>query len=330
MGKYYNTNPNNHSFLAIIIIKKNTCELLVLSKPKPWNVWSTWHLCSLLLALLSNEGFVDVGNDTWKQTKKTLVGLNGSDECMRHRTIIMHVSVDSPPPAIVALIRESNSSSPRMASCKWRGVIRFTFKSLEALPANSNTWERENEQTGINANRSPPHTQKHHMVWLPAPMSITNAHKMFGGRLTSAVRYSRMAALYTAAVAPTRPWLVVRVFKCLWIRPTGNWQETDINKRGLNTTDGGQTVRVRTTWAARPQALIRGENLPAAQPSGSETRPSPWLCHCLFLLCHQPVGGFWANNRNQEWEVRLANGHKREEVMFEFLEIRRAPEKKTT
>lgn len=31
-----------------------------------------------------------------------------------------------------------------------------------------------------------------------------------------------MAALYTAAVAPTRPWLVVRVFKCLWIRPTGN------------------------------------------------------------------------------------------------------------
>ena len=39
---------------------------------------------------------------------------------------------------------------------------------------------------------------------------------------TSAVRYSRMAALYTAAVAPTRPWLVVRVFKWRWIRPTGN------------------------------------------------------------------------------------------------------------
>lgn len=42
---------------------------------------------------------------------------------------------------------------------------------------------------------------------------------------TSAVRYSRMAALYTAAVAPTRPWLVVRVFRCLWIRPTGNYKE---------------------------------------------------------------------------------------------------------
>lgn len=43
--------------------------------------------------------------------------------------------------------------------------------------------------------------------------------------LTSAVRYSRMAALYTAAVAPTRPWLVVRFLRCLWIRPTGNCNE---------------------------------------------------------------------------------------------------------
>lgn len=78
---------------------------------------------------------------------------------------------------MVALIRESNSSSPRIASCKWRGVIRLTLRSLDALPASSST---------------------------------------------SAVRYSRIAALYTAAVAPTLPWLVVRVFKCLWMRPTGN------------------------------------------------------------------------------------------------------------
>lgn len=49
----------------------------------------------------------------------------------------------TPPPAIVALMRLSNSSSPRMASCKWRGVIRFTFKSFEALPANSNTYENK-------------------------------------------------------------------------------------------------------------------------------------------------------------------------------------------
>lgn len=45
------------------------------------------------------------------------------------------------------------------------------------------------------------------------------------GLHTSAVKYSRIAALYTAAVAPTRPWLVVRFFKCLWIRPTGNCKE---------------------------------------------------------------------------------------------------------
>jgi len=41
--------------------------------------------------------------------------------------------------------------------------------------------------------------------------------------VTSAVRYSRMAALYTAAVAPTRPWLVVLDLRCLWMRPTGNY-----------------------------------------------------------------------------------------------------------
>lgn len=45
----------------------------------------------------------------------------------------------TPPPAIVALIRVSSSSSPRIASCKWRGVMRLTFRSLLALPANSRT-----------------------------------------------------------------------------------------------------------------------------------------------------------------------------------------------
>jgi len=47
-----------------------------------------------------------------------------------------------PPPAIVALMSESNSSSPLIASCKWRGVIRFTFKSLDAFPASSRTWRQ--------------------------------------------------------------------------------------------------------------------------------------------------------------------------------------------
>lgn len=45
----------------------------------------------------------------------------------------------TPPPAMVALISVSSSSSPRIASCKWRGVMRFTFRSLEALPASSST-----------------------------------------------------------------------------------------------------------------------------------------------------------------------------------------------
>ena len=65
----------------------------------------------------------------------------------------------TPPPAIVALIKESSSSSPLTANCKCLGVILFTFNSLLALPANSST---------------------------------------------SAVKYSKIAAVYTAAVTPTR------------------------------------------------------------------------------------------------------------------------------
>jgi hypothetical protein len=64
----------------------------------------------------------------------------------------------TPPPAMVALIKISSSSSPLIANYKCLGVILLTLKSFEAFPANSKT---------------------------------------------SAVRYSRMAAVYTAAVAPT-------------------------------------------------------------------------------------------------------------------------------
>lgn len=84
----------------------------------------------------------------------------------------------TPPPAIVALIKVSSSSSPRMASYRCLGVIRFTFRSFEAFPASSRT---------------------------------------------SAVRYSRIAAEYTAADAPTRPFVVTRPFSKRWIRPTGNY-----------------------------------------------------------------------------------------------------------
>jgi len=65
----------------------------------------------------------------------------------------------TPPPAMVALIKISSSSSPRIANYKCLGVILRTLKSLEAFPANSRT---------------------------------------------SAVRYSKIAAAYTAEVAPTR------------------------------------------------------------------------------------------------------------------------------
>lgn len=83
---------------------------------------------------------------------------------------------------MVALMRVSNSSSPRMANWRCLGVIRFTFKSLHAFPASSRT---------------------------------------------SAVRYSKIAEVYTAAEAPTR-WLVcTEVLRKRCTRPTGNygWHE---------------------------------------------------------------------------------------------------------
>jgi len=55
-----------------------------------------------------------------------------------------------PPPAMVALIRLSSSSSPRMASWRWRGVIRFTLRSLLALPANSRTCNQHHQPLQTN------------------------------------------------------------------------------------------------------------------------------------------------------------------------------------
>lgn len=55
-------------------------------------------------------------------------------------TISAYLEASIPPPAMVALISVSSSSSPLMASCKWRGVILFTLRSLEQFPANSSTY----------------------------------------------------------------------------------------------------------------------------------------------------------------------------------------------
>ena len=45
----------------------------------------------------------------------------------------------TPPPAMVALIKESSSSSPLTANWRCLGVILLTFNSLLAFPANSST-----------------------------------------------------------------------------------------------------------------------------------------------------------------------------------------------
>lgn len=103
-----------------------------------------------------------------KQTAYSLEDLLMSDLWMWGMT---------PPPAMVPLISVSSSSSPLIASCKCLGVIRFTFRSLLAFPASSNT---------------------------------------------SAVRYSKIAAVYTAAVAPTRPFAATLDFSWRWTLPTGN------------------------------------------------------------------------------------------------------------
>lgn len=58
----------------------------------------------------------------------------------------------TPPPAIVALMSWSSSSSPRMANWRWRGVIRLTFKSLDAFP--NGKWERRNRFLAFSSERA--------------------------------------------------------------------------------------------------------------------------------------------------------------------------------
>lgn len=48
----------------------------------------------------------------------------------------------TPPPAMVARMRRSSSSSPRIASWRWRGVMRLTRRSLAALPGVSGVMGR--------------------------------------------------------------------------------------------------------------------------------------------------------------------------------------------
>jgi len=100
----------------------------------------------------------------------------------------------TPPPAIVARTSVSSSSSPRIASCRCRGVMRLTRRSFDALPVLVNNREH---QTGTK--------RKAEREDVGAPASSR----------TSAVRYSRMAEVYTAAFAPIRTLFCVRCFRYL-------------------------------------------------------------------------------------------------------------------
>lgn len=204
---YYNTNSTNHS-VAIILIIKN--KLLVQSKPKSPNTWLPRRdLRSLLLTLLSNKGFVDVWNDTWKKKIMWLTLQLNLD--LGRRTLGQVRSSH----LLRQLLPWWGSPTPHRHG--WP-----TASGGEWYASPSSLW-RHYPPTLV------PNNQRRH-----ARTNCTNRHKrkihMWKMDLTSAVRYSRMAALYTAAVAPTRPWLVVRVFKCLWIRPTGNWQGTKVQE----------------------------------------------------------------------------------------------------
>ena len=70
--------------------------------------------------------------------------------------------------------------------------------------------------------------------------------------LTSAVRYSRIAELYTAAVAPTRPWLVVLLLRWRWILPTGNWRPARADR------DTAFCLLLPLSLPALPPAILSG------------------------------------------------------------------------
>lgn len=103
-----------------------------------------FRLYGLLLALLSDQRLVDVRDHTWKNRQREREALSTRNGLFIVKLKAFNLNISSPPPAIVALMSESNSSSPLMASCKWRGVIRFTLRSFDAFPANSRTCERQN------------------------------------------------------------------------------------------------------------------------------------------------------------------------------------------
>lgn len=137
---------------------------------------------------------------------------------------VLWMNGKTPPPAMVARTRVSSSSSPRIANWRCRGVMRFTCRSLDAFPGGV-------FQTG----HQPSQTTR-----MPRKTSPASSR-------TSAVRYSRIALVYTAALAPIRTLCWVRCLRKRWIRPTGNY-------RGVSH-DTSQTHGVGHTW--RPAFWLR-------------------------------------------------------------------------
>ena len=105
-------------------------------------------------------------------------------------------------------------SSHLIASCRWCGVIRFTFQSLPALPA------------------------------------------------TSAVRYSSIAAVYTAAIAPTLPLGEELVFKRRRTWPTWNCTYKlhnlcrEYSRRVEYINECNQNYLKADAWGARDRPLL--------------------------------------------------------------------------
>lgn len=61
---------------------------------------------------------------------------------------LLWINGNTPPPAIVARTSVSSSSSPRIASCKCRGVMRLTRRSFDALPVFSKQCSEHRTEMG--------------------------------------------------------------------------------------------------------------------------------------------------------------------------------------
>lgn len=192
-----------------------------------------------LLSLLSNQRLVDVGNDTCRERGRNPVKpLQNSQEnppfpilSMAGRSPSVRIEGSSEPRCLCQIPAWLPTSPPCPSPQPTReaptsssdGGFDQRVQLLVAADGQLQVPGRDPLHLEI-LGRVPgqlQHLREGRRSWERPGRAGQGAAE--GGGPTSAVRYSRMAALYTAAVAPTRPWLVVRVFRCLWMRPTGNW-----------------------------------------------------------------------------------------------------------